>query len=155
MKQNLANSSTMAPGVVPTLPMCLVLAVDAAEHEGGLPRAPWVMRVVIEQLESRMPSMPRQWIGNVRRPGRGVVDSRVRPVIDQLVQGGFLHPRGVGESATWRVGEGRRDDIDDLWRALSTDAACAVRAAAQRSAAIAVAFSKTARPAAESMPSTS
>lgn len=141
--------------VLPTLPMCIVLAVDAAARDGGLLRAPWVMRVVVEQMEARLAALPPRFFAGARRPGRGVVDSRVQPMISQLLGSGFLQPVGVGVAAMWVVDESRRDEIDGLWHSLPSGVEAAVRAAAQRAAAIAVALSKTARPAGESRTATS
>ncbi len=136
--------------VLPTLPMCMVLAVDAAARDGGLLRAPWTMRVVVEQIEARLAAMPSRFFADARRPGRGVVDSRIQPMISELLGNGFLQPMGVGAAAVWVVDESRRDEIERLWRSLPLEVEAAVRAAAQRALAIAIALSKTARPAGES-----
>lgn len=102
------------------------------------------MRVVIEQIEEALSFLPRSYFDSARAPQRGVVDARVQPIVQRLIHNQYLRPRGTGPEAVWLVGDERRAEVDDLWRGLQPDVAEALVSAAQRAAAIAVAWSKTA-----------
>lgn len=160
MKQSFAKfpRDPLARDVVPTLPMLLVLAVDATEPRNGgqgTSRAPWVMRLVLESLQGEFQGMSPKYFDAAHRAGRGIVDVAVQPITEKLVETGHLVPVGVGASATWSVGDARRAEVDELWRSVPPAVARAARTAGQCAAAMAVALSKTARASTESSVATS
>ncbi len=128
----------------------LLLAMDSAQfgaHGAQLPRAPWVVRLLVEQLIAELPDGPtRETILALRDPQRGVTNHRVAPVMNQLAASAFIKPFGSFDTAVWMIADRGRTAADALWCKVTTAEADSVRSAAQRAMAIFVAWSKTSRP---------
>jgi hypothetical protein len=122
----------------------VLLGIDAASaHSGGLPRAPWVMRVLVEHLRDGLDGSRKKSFGGIAETGRGVTDQRVQPLVWNLVESGYIVPVGIKAEALWTVAPEHVESVTTMWSALSTNEAQIVRRAAQRAAAIFVALSNT------------
>ena len=128
----------------------LLLAMDSTQlspHGGQLPRNPWVVRLLVEQLIAELPDgQIRETILALRDPQRGVTNRRLAPVLDQLAASAFIEPCGSFDNAMWMIAHRGRTAADALWCEIAPAEAESVRSAAQRATAILVAWSKTSRP---------
>lgn len=133
----------------------VLLGVCAAtDHGAGFSRAPWVMRVFIEQLRDGLPHSRTATFAATAEPGRGVTDRLVQPLVSSLVDSGHIMPVGVGEAAVWVIPAESAGSVATIWAGLPANEARIVRRAAQRAAEMVVALSNTRRAAAESSDST-
>lgn len=139
----------------------VLLAVDAAgryvrETGNALSRRAWVGQALVEELLRVLP--PGRAARSLRRlspDGRRVAESAATTIFLELVAAGWLVPTGAQTNSTWEVDDSRRGDVDDLWTTISEAERRAVQRAAQRTAAVSVAWSKKARATVESSTSTS
>lgn len=151
----MSGAALFTPGAV------LVLGVDAAIAYGqvthsSFSRRTWVAQMLVEELLSELPT------GNALRAlrrlfvdGYGVSESAADAAFSDLVHTGWLVAEGIAAEAAWTLDVDRAEQVDQLWRTLSEAEARAVRAAAQRTMAISVAWSKKRRAGVDSSTSTS
>lgn len=137
----------------------LLLGMDAVRLETGqgVARAKWVARALVEELAAAMP--PSATISSVldqcRDPQVGVSDSAIARATNELLDAGFLEPRGIGDQAIWAIVPNRAGEVSQLWSALAPREKSAFHMAAQRTLAMSVAWSNRRRASLESRRSTS
>lgn len=158
VKQSLANNASRTPESVrirPTFEVLLLLSVEAAEGHGRrVSRAPWVMRVIVEQLAAGLDGSFAHAVAGATDPNRGVTDRTVQPVVLRLVENGHLVPLGTGEHATWTVSADVRRALSAVKESMRRQDVRVIDRAVQRAAAIEVALSKTRAASAESSAAT-
>jgi len=97
----------------------LLLAMDSAQstaHGTQLPRTPWAVRLLVEQLIDALPDGPaRETVLALRDPRRGVTNHRVAPVMSELAACAYIQPFGSFENAVWMIAERGRAAADALW----------------------------------------
>jgi hypothetical protein len=145
----------VTPGAV-VLVAVDTLAEHASQIGGELERRAWIRQALIEELLRSLPrGRARRALRRLATEGRGVTESAADAVFFDLTLNGWLIPFGVHAQATWEVDSSRRGEIDGLWASLTEPERRAVQKAAQRTIAVAVAWSKKLRTGTESRISTS
>ena len=127
----------------------LLIAMESAQFGPcgtQLPRVPWAVRVLVEQLIIMLPEgSTRDAVLPLRDPKRGVTTRNIAPVLRQLTAESLIIPNGVRADAVWTITDAGHATLDTLRSTLPRKDARAVQAASQRAMAIVVALSKAAR----------
>lgn len=146
---------SLLPGAV------VLLAVDAlgevSRRSGAeFGRDTWIRQALIEELLQALPSGgARNALSRLHTTGRGITEAAADGVFVDLSVSGWLIPHGVRAGATWEVNETRRAEIETLWSTLTDPEKQSVLAAAHRTMAVSVAWSKRLRTRGVSSTSTS
>jgi hypothetical protein len=120
---------------------------DAAPGGSRMPRQPWALKVLAEQLLCELPpnSPVGQAIRGLHDPKRGVTSLAIHRATEDLVSSNYLVGRDVGHDATWAISPDREAEVDAMVRGLSTRELAAARRAAYDAVAISEAWSNTFR----------
>lgn len=120
---------------------------EASSTQPGFARQTWLMKVLVEQLIEALPdrSAVSRAVRRLVHDQRGVTTIAVTRATEHLLDGDLIEPRGVGAAAVWTMSTRRRNEVEQLKASLSPQERSALRTAAQRTLATAVAWSNTSR----------
>lgn len=119
----------------------------AAEHghAQGIPRQPWFLRILVEQLMAALPICSRDGhaIATLRDPQRGVTNRSVRAATDRLMIAGLLAPGVIEREPVWIIPATQSQALSQAWRKAAGPERTAIVRAAQRTLAASDAWLKT------------